>query len=167
MNLNKVFLIGRLTADPELRTTVSGQPVGSFRIATNRYWTDKSGARQEDTQFHNVVVWGRQAEIANQFLQKGSVVLIEGRLQTRNWQDKEGQTRWMTEVVCERMQLGPRPGGALEQSGFAGSTKPAGSTSLSPNKTADKKEDAFAESEESLPEINLDGDDIKAEDVPF
>lgn len=118
MNLNKAFIVGRLTADPQLRATQSGQSVGSFGVATNRVWTDKAGAKQEETEFHNVVVWGRQAEIASKFLVKGSLVLVEGRIQTRTWQDREGQARRTTEIVAERIQLGPRPGG-FQQSGSA------------------------------------------------
>ncbi|MCX7589769.1 MAG: single-stranded DNA-binding protein [Patescibacteria group bacterium] len=109
MNLNKVFLIGRITANPEIRKTPSGQSVTNFTVATNRVWTNKDGSKQQETEFHNVVVWGRQAEIANQFLNKGSIVFIEGRLKTRNWQNKEGITRYVTEIICERLQLGPRP----------------------------------------------------------
>ena len=112
MYLNKVFLVGRLTADPILRTTPSGQPVCSFRIATNRVWTNRdSGQKQEDTQYHSIVLWRRLAEISSQFLTKGSLVLIEGRLQTRSWQDPSGKNQYRTEVVAERMQLGPRTAG--------------------------------------------------------
>ena len=111
MNLNKVLIVGRVTADPQLRTTPGGQSVSGFSIATNRVWTDKSGAKQEDTEFHNVVVWGRQAEIATQFLTKGAMVLVEGRLQTRSWTDKTGGQRKTTEIICERLQLGPRAQG--------------------------------------------------------
>ena len=110
MNLNKVFIIGRITADPELRTTPSGDHVVSFSIATNRYWRTKEGERKENTEFHNVVVWGRQAEVVNQFSKKGSVIMIEGRLQTRAWEGKDGQTRRTTEIVAENIQLGPRGG---------------------------------------------------------
>ena len=151
MNLNKVLLIGRLTGDPQLRTTPGGQPVTSFSIATNRMWTDREGARKQDVQFHNVVVWGRQAEIANQFLKKGSMAFVEGRLQTRSWQDKQGQKRWTTEVICERMQLGPRGG---EGGGF------------SENRSSGHQGEDAAPHEE-LPEINLDEGDIKPEDIPF
>ncbi|MCD6550241.1 single-stranded DNA-binding protein [bacterium] len=109
MYLNKVFLVGRLTADPILRTTPSGQPVCSIRLATNRVWIDKqTGQKQEETQYHNVVLWGRLAEIGSQFLSKGSLALIEGRLQTRSWQDASGNNQYRTEIVAERMQLGPR-----------------------------------------------------------
>lgn len=111
MNLNKVFLLGRLTADPQLRVTPTGHQVATFSIATNRIWTDKVSGKREEVEFHNIVVWGRQAEITQQFLSKGGLVLIEGRLQTRSWDDKQGQKRKTTEIVAERLQLGPRAGG--------------------------------------------------------
>ena len=110
MNLNKVFIIGNLTRDPELRALPSGTSVVSFGVATNRVWKDKNGAKQEDVQFHNVVVFGKQAEIAKQYLAKGSSVLIEGRIQTRTWEAQDGQKRSKTEIVSERLQLGPRRG---------------------------------------------------------
>src|SRR3989344_7166917 len=119
MNLNKVFLIGRLTADPVLRSTPSGQSVGSFSVATNRTWTDKSGAKQESAEFHNIVVWGRQAELASQYLKKGAMALIEGRLQTRSWQNKEGQNVKTTEVIAERIQFGPRAMGSAMNTGVS------------------------------------------------
>jgi len=110
MNLNKVFLIGNLTRDPELRALPSGTSVVSFGIATNRVWKDKNGVKQEDVQFHNIVVFGKQAEIAKQYLSKGSSVFIEGRTQTRTWEAQDGQKRSKTEIVSERLQLGPRRG---------------------------------------------------------
>ncbi len=88
MNLNRVVLIGRLTQDPEARTTASGQNVTTIRMATNRVWTDPSGQRKDATEFHSVVAWGRLGEIANQYLKKGGLVMIEGRLQTRSWVDQ-------------------------------------------------------------------------------
>jgi len=108
MNLNKVFLVGNLTRDPELRQTTSGQPVASFGVATSRFYVDSSGQKQKQTEFHNVVTWGRNAEIVNQYLRKGNSVLVEGRLQTRSWQDQQGNKHWRTEVIAERIQLGPR-----------------------------------------------------------
>lgn len=151
MNLNKVFLIGRLTRDPELRTTTGGQPVTSFGVATNRVWTDKNGSRQEDVQFHNIVVWGRQAEIASQFLTKGALIFLEGRLQTRSWQGKDGQNMRTTEIVAERIQFGPRvQGGSIVRG-------------------ADVSRDQHQNSKsEELPVIDVDeSGDIKAEDLPF
>lgn len=107
MNLNKVILVGRLVSDPEMKTTPGGQSVCSFRLATNRVW-NKNGQKQEKTEYHGIVLWRRLAEIASQFLTKGSLAMIEGRLQTRSWQDASGNKRFRTEVVAERMQLGPR-----------------------------------------------------------
>jgi len=109
MNLNKVILVGRLTKDPEARTTPSGQTVCNFGLATNRVWTNReTNQKQEKTEFHNIVLWRKLAEIASQYLKKGSLVLIEGRMETRSWQDANGNKKYKTEVVAESMQLGPR-----------------------------------------------------------
>lgn len=169
MNLNKVFLMGRVTADPELRTTPTGQSVVTITIATNRNWVGKNGQRQEDVQFHNVVVWGRQAEIVGQFLKKGSLVYVEGRLQNRKWQDAQGQTRRVTEIVAERVQLGPRAGGGRDDSAGSqgkfsrGNDFSDGKTDAQPQKSYGIDDGA----KESLPEINMDDDEIKPEDIPF
>ncbi len=112
MNLNKVFIIGNLTRDPELRALPSGTSVVSFGVATNRNWKDKNGQKQEDVQFHNIVVFGKQAEIAKQYLNKGSSVFIEGRIQNRTWDAKDGTKKNRTEIVAERFQFGPRRDGA-------------------------------------------------------
>src|SRR3989344_5329961 len=156
MNLNKVFIIGRITADPELRTTPSGDHVVSFSIATNRYWRTKEGERKENTEFHNVVVWGRQAEVVNQFSKKGSVIMIEGRLQTRAWEGKDGQTRRTTEIVAESIQLGPRGGDV-------------GPSFVKNGEGAGEEEQKHVE---DIPVINLDepsasGEEINPEDLPF
>jgi single-strand DNA-binding protein len=111
VNLNKVFLVGNLTKDPETRALPSGQQVASFGLATNRFYTDKSGQKQKQAEFHNIVLFGRLAEIASQYLNKGSMILIEGRLQTRSWKDASGNTKYRTEIVGERMQLGPKSAG--------------------------------------------------------
>ena len=113
MNLNKVFLVGRLVTDPEMRSTPTGQNVCSFRMATNRVFTDKTGQKQEKTEYHNIVLWRRLAEIASQYLTKGSLALIEGRIETRSWQDATGNKRYRTEIVGESMQLGPRAAGKV------------------------------------------------------
>ncbi|HEY4477600.1 MAG TPA: single-stranded DNA-binding protein [Candidatus Paceibacterota bacterium] len=110
MNLNKVFLIGNLTRDPELRTLPSGKPVVSFGLATNRIWNDASGKRQQAVEFHNIVVFGKTAEIAKQYLTKGKSALIEGRIQTRTWEAQDGAKKSKTEIIAERLQLGPRGG---------------------------------------------------------
>lgn len=108
MNLNKVILIGNMAADPELRSTTSGKQVCNFRVATNRVWKDASGQQQKETEFHTVVAWGRLAEIASQYLTKGGLVMVEGRLRTRSWQDPSGNKKFKTEIVAEGMQLGPK-----------------------------------------------------------
>ncbi len=110
MNVNKAIIAGNLTRDPETRTTPSGQIVVSFSVATNRIWTDKNGQRQKQTEFHNVVAWGKLAEICQKYLSKGRLVYVEGRLQTRTWEDQAGNKRNRTEIVAEKMQMGPRPG---------------------------------------------------------
>lgn len=147
MNLNKVFILGRLTADPVLRTTTTGQQVASFSLATNRVWMDKAGQKKEEVEFHNIVVWGRQAEIASKFLNKGGLALVEGRLQTRGWQDKQGQNRKTTEIIADRIQLGPKPAGVRNQDSGIANNAPAAAT-------------------ESVPTIEID-EEVKAEDLPF
>jgi single-strand DNA-binding protein len=114
MNLNKVILVGRLATDPEIRATPTGQSVCSFRLATNRVWVDRgNNQRQEKTEYHNIILWGKLAEIASRFLTKGSLALIEGRIETRSWQDSSGNRRFKTDVIAERMQLGPRAAGKV------------------------------------------------------
>ncbi len=110
MNLNRAMLIGNLTRDPELRTTNSGQTVASFGVATNHAWTDASGQKQEKAEFHNIVAWGKLAEICGQYLGKGRKVYIEGRLQTREWQGQDGAKRNRTEIVAENMIMLDRAG---------------------------------------------------------
>src|ERR1019366_6958318 len=103
MDCNKVILVGRVTKDIELKSTQAGQSVASFGVATNRRWTDKAGQKQEQVEFHNVVLFGRTAEVAKQFLAKGSECLIEGRLQTRQWEDKQGGKHYATEIIGESL----------------------------------------------------------------
>ncbi len=116
MYLNKVLLYGNLTRDPELRALPSGMNVVNFSIATNRVFRDRDGKKQEQTDFHNVVVFGRQADTVNQYMKKGNSVFVEGRLQTRSW-DKDGQKMYRTEVVADRVQFGPRSGAGGSQAG--------------------------------------------------
>lgn len=103
--LNKVMLIGRLGADPEIKYTQSGSPVANLRIATDESYTDRNGQRQEKTEWHTVIAFQRTAEICQQYLHKGSLVYVEGKLQTRKWQDKQGQERYTTEIQCQRLQM--------------------------------------------------------------
>src|ERR1700689_2721370 len=113
MYINKAMVFGNLTRDPELRALPSGMNVCSFSVATNRTFKDRDGKKQEQTDFHNVVVFGRQADIVAQYLKKGSSVFIEGRMQTRSWDDKKtGEKKYRTEVVADRVQFGPRSSGS-------------------------------------------------------
>ncbi len=152
MNLNKVFLIGNLTRNPELRALPSGASVASFGLATNRVWKNQQGEKQEEAQFHNIVVFGRQAEIVNQYLTKGSLAMIEGRIQTRSWDGKDGTKQYRTEIVAERIQFGPR--NAAKQGGFV-RNEPSQTTHQNPP------------IREELPEINIEEGEIKPEDLPF
>lgn len=112
MNLNKVFIIGRVAADPEVRSTPGGQQVASIRVATNRVWNDRqSGQKQEAVEFHSIVAWGSLAGICEKYLKKGQLVMFEGRLQTRSWQGTDNVKRFRTEIVAENMQLGPKAAG--------------------------------------------------------
>ncbi len=108
MNLNKVFILGNVTSDPATKALPSGLSVASFSIATNRFFTDKQGQKQQQAEFHNIVAFGKLADTISSYLTKGSLVLIEGRIQTRSWQDATGIKKYRTEVIAERIQLGPR-----------------------------------------------------------
>jgi single-strand DNA-binding protein len=169
MDLNKVILVGRVTADPQLRTTPGGQSVTTIGVATNRTWTDKSGAKQEEPEFHNVVIWGRQAEVAGQYLTKGATVLIEGRIQTRSWTDKQGQQRKTTEIMCERLQLGQRAqgGGGGGQGGNGGGSRSFGSGAAGGSSVSQGGNNDAAPSLDEIPVINLEDEEIKPEDIPF
>jgi single-strand DNA-binding protein len=159
MNVNKVILVGRLTKEPEARTTASGKSVTSLSLATSQNWKDASGNRQEKTEFHDVVLWGKVAEIAAQYLIKGQEVYLEGRLETRNWEGKDGVRRYKTEVVLSgldgKMQMGSKPRGAMGSSGEAA----GGSFNKKPS--YQKESPAPTDSDEDEEE------EIKIEDIPF
>jgi len=155
LSLNKAFIIGRLTRDPESRTTPNGTRVTSISVATNRTFKDKDGNKQEQVDFHNIVIWGRLAEIASQYLVKGQEVMIEGRIQTRSWDGQDGAKKYRTEIVAESLQLGSKPSGRSGE-GFA----PAGGSEASQDKSAPK-------SEEKNAPTNEDVEEIKIEDIPF
>ncbi len=119
--VNKVILIGNLGADPEVRFTPSGQAVANFRIATSESWTDKNGQKQEKTEWHRIVVWGKLAELCGEYLAKGRQCYVEGRLQTREWTDKEGKKNYTTEVIANQVTfLGGRDGAGAGPRGNAG-----------------------------------------------
>lgn len=168
MNLNKVFLIGNLTADPESRTTPSGQPVCTVRMATNRVWTDKNtGQKQQKAEYHSVVLWRRLAEIAGQYLSKGSMVMIEGRIETRSWQDQSGVKHWKTEVIAENMQLGPRPSGQ-GTSGQWQNAQTKQTPSAPPAEEAKTPAEEIPTIEEGTPvSAEEDEEEIDVKDIPF
>ena len=148
MYLNKVILIGNLTRDPELKAIPSGNKVCSFGLATNRVYKDKNGARQEKTEFHNIVVWGKTAENVAQYMKKGSQILVEGRLETRSWDDAStGAKKYRTEIIADTIQFGSKGAG----------------TSTSAPSIASKPQD---ESDE-IETIDYPSEEINAEDIPF
>lgn len=155
MYLNKVFIIGNLTRDPELKSLPSGVQVASMAVATNRVWKDKEGNKQEDTEYHNIVIFGRQAETTAQYLKKGSSVLVEGRMQTRSW-ESEGQKKYRTEIVADRVQFGSRMGGA---GGTPTASDEAGG--------AAKPRSTDANAKKNDDEINYPEENINPEDIPF
>lgn len=167
MNLNKVFIAGNLTRDPELRQIASGQAVCTVGIATNRFYQDKSGQRQQQTEFHSVVFWGKQAELVNQYLKKGSTVLVEGRLQTRSWDDQQGQKRSRTEIVAELVQFGPRPSGG----GMGGGSRQDDDTNsgYSRDGAGRSHPPAGGQPMDDTPIIDVADDEggINVEDIPF
>ena len=151
MFLNKAIIIGNLTRDPELRSLPSGVKVCSFSLATNRVWKDKNGVRQESADYHNVVVFGRQAETVAQYMKKGSSILVEGRMQTRSWEDKaSGEKKYRTEIVADRTQFGPKGGSGGASVASAGSSKVASSSGA-----------------EEMDAIEYPEEDINPEDIPF
>jgi single-strand DNA-binding protein len=163
MYLNKAMIIGNLTRDPELKALPSGIQVASLSVATNRVWKDNNGAKQESTDYHNVVVFGRQAETAAQYLKKGSSVLVEGRMQTRSWDGQDGKKQYRTEVVADRVQFGPRPG-AAPTGGNSFGAAPSGAKKASDD-AGEKKSGKNAL--EQLDSISYPEEEINPEDIPF
>lgn len=146
MYLNKAIIIGNLTKDPEVKSLPSGIKVASFSVATNRVWKDKNGVKQENVDYHNVVVFGKQADIVGQYMKKGSSILVEGRLQTRSWDDSSGAKKYRTEIIADRIQFGPRREGSA------------------PGYTAAPAED---DSKKALDTIEYPEEEINPEDIPF
>ena len=154
MYINKAMVYGNLTRDPEMRAIPSGQQVASFSLATNRVWKDKAGAKQESVDYHNIVMFAKLAELAAQYLKKGSSVFIEGRMQTRSWDDAtSGGKKFRTEIVADTMQFGPRAGGTATPGGYNASSAPT--------------KGAQAPAPEHLDTIEYPQEDINPEDIPF
>src|SRR3989344_5198975 len=149
--MNRVILIGNMTRDPELRALPSGQPVANFGLATNRMWKNKDGSQQKHTEFHNIVMFGRLAEIAQQYLKKGASVMVEGRIQTRSWQGQDGAKKFKTEIVAENMQMGPK-----SRSNETGGNAPT-------------EENGPVQNEKpgEIPTVEYPEDEINPNDIPF
>jgi single-strand DNA-binding protein len=148
MYLNKAQVIGNLTRDPEIKSIPSGTKVCSFSVATNRTWKDANGAKQDQTEFHNIVAFGKPAELIAQYMKKGSNIYVDGRMQTRSWDGPDGQKKYRTEIVLENFQFGPKSSG--ESTGSYSSSKPANEP---------KKDEGDV--------IEYPDDDISPEDIPF
>lgn len=151
MYLNRAIVIGNLTRDPELKSLPSGIKVCTFSLATNRVWKDANGSRQESTDYHNIVVFGRQAETVAQYMKKGNSMLVEGRMQTRSWDDKNsGEKKYRTEIIADRTQFGPK--------GQGGNTAPS---------AAKETNTAPSNQNDDLDTIEYPEEDINPEDIPF
>ena len=155
MYINKAFIFGNLTRDPEVRALPSGIQVANFAVATNRVWKDKNGTQQKSVDYHNIVVFGRQAELAAQYLKKGRSVFVEGRMQTRSWEGQDGQKKYRTEIVADRFQFGPRTG----EGNFVQTAET--------DKTPVGKEVKKKEGEEEGAVIQYPEEEINADDIPF
>ncbi|KKW31743.1 MAG: Single-stranded DNA-binding protein [Candidatus Uhrbacteria bacterium GW2011_GWA2_52_8d] len=152
-SLNRAMIIGNLTRDPEVKQTPSGQSVCTFSVATNRSWNGQDGKKQEATDFHNVVAWGKLAEICGQYLRKGRKVYIEGRLQTHDWEGQDGVRRYRTEIITENMIILDRPGGSVPVSSGKGFGSPSAFTPPAPPVQDDRAPNPDEE--------------IKIEEIPF
>ena len=167
MDLNKVMIIGRLTRDPEARTTPQGTAITSFSVATGRVWKDQQGTQQEKTEFHNVVAWRRLAEITAQYLTKGRQVYIEGYLQTQSWDDKtSGQKRYRTEIVAENMiMLGSKADGGMKMSSQP--SQSFGGQAGTAQQTTQPSQDFGGENQEIASPVPVSDEEIRIEDIPF
>ncbi|MEK7557334.1 MAG: single-stranded DNA-binding protein [Patescibacteria group bacterium] len=156
MDLNKVMLIGRLTRDPESRTTPQGVTVCNFSLATSRTWKDDQGNTQDRTEFHNIVAWRRLGEICAQYLAKGRQIYLEGHLETRNWEDQNGQKRYRTEVIADNMIMLGNKGDSTKSAGAD-----RGASSDQP--VEEKREPAMV----AAPAAGVADEEIRIEDIPF
>ncbi|MEK7213056.1 MAG: single-stranded DNA-binding protein [Patescibacteria group bacterium] len=155
MDLNRATLIGRLTRDPELKSLPSGKSVATFAVATGRTWTDAQGQKQSQSEFHNIVMWGKLAEIAHQYLRKGKQVFVEGRLQTRDWTGQDGVKKYRTEIVADSMIMLGSPTGST----------PASATSSADPGSAEARATAGKAASEAPKEVVEE--EIRVEDIPF
>lgn len=170
MNVNKIILVGRITKDIEVNTTQSGKTVAKFSMATNKSWKDANGEKQEKATFHNIVMWGKLAEIAGQYLVKGQEVYIEGMVDNRSYEDNNGVKKYITEVVADQMQMGNKPRGTepsgADYSPHARAEQPAPQEEIPTIQLEEEpKQQTFAQHQADI--ANGVKDEIKIEDVPF
>ncbi|MEN9852245.1 MAG: hypothetical protein RI996_188 [Candidatus Parcubacteria bacterium] len=150
MYLNKVYVLGNLTRDPELKALPNGTKVTQFSLATNRVWKDQAGTKQEQVEYHNIVVFGRQAETSAEYLKKGQQVLIEGRIQTRSWDGTDGKKNYRTEIIADSVQFGSKTAGGSSTGYSAPATGGAAASAMPPLET-----------------ISYGDEDINPDDIPF
>ena len=162
MYINKAMIYGNLTRDPEVRALPNGTQVASFSVATNRTYKDKNGAKQEQVDYHNVVTFARQAEVVAQYLRKGSSVYVEGRIQTRSWDDKDGTKKYRTEIVAEAFQFGPKASGGAA----GGDYKPSQASAPASSAKSGAKSQSEPQPAE-LDTIEYPDEDINPDDIPF
>ena len=171
MNLNKAFVLGNVTRDPEVRAMPNGNQVVNFGIATNRFYTDQAGQKKQDVEFHNIVCFGKLADISSKYLTKGSLVLIEGRIKTRNWMNSAGVKQYKTEIIADSLQLGPRgqggaSGGSSQyQKPFSQQEQPSQKSEDIPIIEENSPPANFVSVEEPKPGENPDEIDVR--DIPF
>lgn len=167
MNFNKIIIAGNLTRDPESKTMPSGHNVVNFGVATNRVWTDQSGNRQEAADFHNIVAFGKLADICSSYLSKGRLVLIEGRIQTRSWQDQDGNKKYRTEIVAENMQMGPRSAAADSTTDQPSAKQPAAVMPKEEIPVIEAEEMPSDVAKPAQPTTTEESGEINVKDIPF
>jgi len=160
MNLNRAMIIGNLTRDPETRTTPSGQTVTNFSVATTYSYKDQSGNRVDKPEYHNIVAWGKLAEICQQYLGKGRKVYVEGRLQTRDWEGQDGVKRYRTEIIADNMIM-------LDRAPAGASSAAEGRKPFIPSASASPDSDNQQPKTDNPPKTNTPDDEIRVEDIPF
>ena len=174
VNLNKIFILGNVTRDPEVRSMPSGQQVTSFSVATNRFYTSTAGEKKQETEFHNVVCFGKLADISSRYLNKGGLVLIEGRIKTRNWVNSQGVKQYRTEIIADGLQLGPKGAGGSSGSSNYGKSASAPEPEMQRQEEIPVIEEDYtppstgsAEEQKTVSFEDEAADEIDVKDIPF
>ena len=167
MNLNKAFILGNVTRDPEVRAMPSGQQVVNFGIATNRFYTDQQGQKKQDTEFHNIVAFGKLADIASKYVAKGGLVMIEGRIKTRSWDNSAGVKQYKTEIIADSLQLGPRPTGGAPSGQYQKTAAASAKSSGVPTEEIPIIEENYTPPASNNEPMPSNSDEIDVKDIPF